>query len=705
MLHAAIVSREFGILCVVGTKNASKILKDGDNMIFTVSATDRYADTNIENFQVNTRRNSGDSLIENGGTQEWGTGGATSDTFIADNTYDGAQTTYDAEFEVLTDSGFCCTSGAEKWTAVAASSALYKAANTAEKSTLFVADPRVYFSLDGTTATDNVTSTYSVYNRGEIATSTFYLLNSRTEKLGRAMNISAVNSGSTVESGPTSVTPSSNLYTFAYTIGASDTAVADTTGSLKKLRAANTDQTKDSNNVFGASSLYYIDAHPQLNNTTASKDDFPTEDANETKVGVIAADTFSFFGHIKNVRKDTNIDTSGSAVVLTLKKPDGTTRTTFTTDTGSDGWTGNSDFSLEAPGVSWSLVASSTFNGNSGIDTESLTFVSPYSGKFRVDTVGWNQTYSIGNTARFTLRTMEVDSASIFQATAADSAPSYDLRYWDGATWQILASGTMTALAATATYETTYAIPNDSAWIGRKVIFFVNAKISGTDVNLSHEIEIVGSPAQVVINSVTDTTLPTISANIRITNEGTAAFEYTYEYCIVTSDVNQCGGGDDVAYGSAAKLIQAGANFDTTLTLNVTAAGNYFYKTAVWWSNQSSKASRSFTATADTSMGSGSAASSGGGGGSIIPTQSSSESQSTFAAVWQKISEILSRLLGLETRMGDIEARVTALERQLNQRVSLLVPQQEIYVPQPSTSKPKVKVEAPAKPFFKIRLQ
>ena len=32
MSHAAIVSREFGIPCVVGTKNASKILKDGDRV-------------------------------------------------------------------------------------------------------------------------------------------------------------------------------------------------------------------------------------------------------------------------------------------------------------------------------------------------------------------------------------------------------------------------------------------------------------------------------------------------------------------------------------------------------------------------------------------------------------------------------------------------------------------------------------------------
>ena len=30
--HAAIVSREYGIPCIVGTENATKVLKDGDRV-------------------------------------------------------------------------------------------------------------------------------------------------------------------------------------------------------------------------------------------------------------------------------------------------------------------------------------------------------------------------------------------------------------------------------------------------------------------------------------------------------------------------------------------------------------------------------------------------------------------------------------------------------------------------------------------------
>ena len=153
------------------------------------------------------------------------------------------------------------------------------------------------------------------------------------------------------------------------------------------------------------------------------------------------------------------------------------------------------------------MVASTTFNGNSGTDTETLTFVSPYSGNYQLEAVGWNQTYDIGDTARFTLRTLQRISGT-FTATAADNAPTYELRYWDGATWQSLASGSMTALGATGTYEITYAIPNDSAWIGRKVAVSFSAVMSGTRINNAREIEIVGSSAQVVINSVTDTTVP-----------------------------------------------------------------------------------------------------------------------------------------------------------------------------------------------------
>jgi len=69
----------------------------------------------------------------------------------------------------------------------------------------------------------------------------FYLLNSRLEKLSRAMTVSVRANDSSTENGPTSRTPTANLYSSSYTIGSGHIATADTTGSPKTFRATNTD--------------------------------------------------------------------------------------------------------------------------------------------------------------------------------------------------------------------------------------------------------------------------------------------------------------------------------------------------------------------------------------------------------------------------------------------------------------------------------
>ncbi len=648
-----------------------------ENMTFTAVTTDRLEDTGAnQTVRVSTKRNAG-SVIENGSTQELGTGGSTIGVFVADNTYDPTGgTDYDVQFEIVGNSNLLT---GDKWTHIATSgnggNVTRDSSTIARYANRFAVDPRIYFSIDGAAATNDATSTFAIYNRGETVTSTFRLLNARSEALSRAMNVSAVNASGSVEGGPTAVTPAANVYTFAYMVGTADTATNDTVGSSKKLRVTNTDQTKDSNNVFAVSSLYFIDSHPQLNDTSLNPDDFPTEDANETTSGVISADIFSFFAHVKNVRKDTNIDTSGSAVTITVLRPDSSTRTSQTTDTGSDGWTSNFDFALEAPGGAWAVTASATFNGNSGTDSETLNFVSPYAGNYAIYAVGWNQTYDIGETARFTIQTAERNDSGGFDPLAADSAPTYRLRYWNGSNWTELTSSAMTPLAETATYEVTFSIPSDSSWIGRRIAVLFSAVIAGTQINESREIEIVGSPAQIVINGIPDRTVPTVAASVRITNEGTIGFEYHYEWCVVTSDSNECGGGDDVAYASAAKFIQPGVNFDTTLTLDVTQTGSYFFKAAVWWSNQSSKASRSFTAIEPGTGPEAEPEPSGtttSGGGLLAPTRAVTVSAAPAGAdvpklleeVWKKISEIIVRILGLEDRVAKLETRVTVLEEQ-----------------------------------------
>ena len=90
--------------------------------------------------------------------------------------------------------------------------------------------------------------------------------------------------------------------------------------------------------------------------------------------------------------------------------------------------------------------------------------------------------------------------------------------------------------------------------------------------------------------------------------------------CVTNSDTNLCGGGNDIFSSTAAKLIQSGENFDTTLSSTVSSAGSYWFHIEVQYGSDSSRASQSFTAAAETSDtpsggGTGGSGGSGGGGG------------------------------------------------------------------------------------------
>ena len=120
-----------------------------------------------------------------------------------------------------------------------------------------------------------------------------------------------------------------------------------------------------------------------------------------------------------------------------------------------------------------------------------------------------------------------------------------------------------------------------------------------------------GTP-QVLITGMNSLTLPNVSANIRITNEGDIPYEYQYIWCVVSNFNNSCGGGDDLFYSSAYKRILPGENFDTTLSAVVGTPGNYYFKVVVPYGvNEKSGAVQSFTAIA----GAVNPPSSGGGGG------------------------------------------------------------------------------------------
>lgn len=134
------------------------------------------------------------------------------------------------------------------------------------------------------------------------------------------------------------------------------------------------------------------------------------------------------------------------------------------------------------------------------------------------------------------------------------------------------------------------------------------------------------SPAQVVINSITDKTVPSIVADITITNEGLIDTEYQYEWCVVSDISNSCGGGDDVFYSSGAKLIVAGADWNTTKTATVPDIGTYYFKLVAHYGANYSTASEVFTAVASGGSGGGG----GGGGGSVVITSTDTYDTADF---------------------------------------------------------------------------
>jgi len=172
-------------------------------------------------------------------------------------------------------------------------------------------------------------------------------------------------------------------------------------------------------------------------------------------------------------------------------------------------------------------------------------------------------------------------------------------------------STNMTKLS-TGVYEFVYTVPSGAANGTWEALASVD--LGGSlPAQLNDYFEVEGSPARVAINSVSDVTVPTISANVTISNEGSVGYEYQYEYCVVAQEDNQCGGGDDVAYALAAKYLNAGQDWTTDLPLTVSSTGSYWFKVVVYWGTEASGAVRTFTATEEAAPAPAGGGSSGGG--------------------------------------------------------------------------------------------
>ena len=226
-----------------------------------------------------------------------------------------------------------------------------------------------------------------------------------------------------------------------------------------------------------------------------------------------------------------------------------------------------------------------------------------------------------GNTYRTKLTILDFESNPV-DATSTPTILIYD-------TTRAVAQATtnMTKLS-TGVYEYTSSVSaSATAGLWESI---VNVDVGGTTNIVRNDYwQVTGAPAQVVINSMSDVSVPSISADTTITNEGGGVYEYQYEWCVVSSQENQCGGADDVYYASAAKLINAGDSFNPTLTATVPSTGDYWFKVVVYYGTEASGASRTFTAVEETEE----ETSGGGGGGSSAPKPSLATHENIYSEI------------------------------------------------------------------------
>ena len=198
--------------------------------------------------------------------------------------------------------------------------------------------------------------------------------------------------------------------------------------------------------------------------------------------------------------------------------------------------------------------------------------------------------------------------------TDADSLPTVTIT--DPAGTVQVAAAVMTK-DSDGTYSYSYTIsPSAVGGIWETV---VSTTIDGQVVESTDYWSVSSSPADVQIIEITDTTIPFITANVRIDNMGTAGSDFYYVYCIVDTQENLCGGMDDVDYAADTAYINPGSFINLSLTLdNIPSPGTYWFKVraralaeTLW-----AASTEQFIADSDTGGGGGGSGGGGGGGGS-----------------------------------------------------------------------------------------
>jgi hypothetical protein len=178
-----------------------------------------------------------------------------------------------------------------------------------------------------------------------------------------------------------------------------------------------------------------------------------------------------------------------------------------------------------------------------------------------------------------------------YESNPVDAASNPIITIYDSSRSIIVNGANMTKIS-TGIYEYVYGL-SDSASSGIWEAVVTTAVGLSQNQQLNDYFNVSGSPAQVLINSVSGS-IPDISADVKITNEGAGDYEYHYEWCVVSNQSEKCGLASNVYYATASKLIQMGQDFITDLSATVSSPGTYWFKLVVYYGTQSSGASRQF---------------------------------------------------------------------------------------------------------------
>jgi hypothetical protein len=112
-----------------------------------------------------------------------------------------------------------------------------------------------------------------------------------------------------------------------------------------------------------------------------------------------------------------------------------------------------------------------------------------------------------------------------------------------------------------------------------------NVTVNNVTVYPSEFWELESVYADVSNPTITDNTIPSITAQVYISNNGTASDDFEIAYCIVTTPENVCGGTDDVDTNAISQYFEPGevrlVTFSGLKGLEVSTAGNYYFRVQV----------------------------------------------------------------------------------------------------------------------------